>query len=170
MLLELRSQKFSFERGEVGLVPQDWEKLALLGQWVPDTLQLEHNRIADAPVDRPNRFLLILGGLSVVRKSDQHTFSVSSFIAEVNVQDRDMADGKAIIPMEPDGLYQITLFDPAEHRPLPQRRLSFSLISSTFVYETGVDTDDGGRITFLGKPTMFRIEIERDMGLTILPI
>jgi hypothetical protein len=170
MLLELRSREFSFERGEAGLVPQDWEKLALLGQWVPDTLQLEHNRIAGAPVDRPNQFLLLLGGLSVVRKSDRQTFSVPWFVEVVNVQDRDTADGTAIIPVEPDGLYQITVFDPAEHRPLAHRRLSFSLISSTFAYETGVDTDDAGRITFLGKPTMFRIEIERDMGLTILPI
>jgi hypothetical protein len=112
-----------------------------------------------------------MGGLSVVRKSDQRKFSVSSFVDIVNVQDRDLADGTAIIPLEPDGLYQITLFDSTEHRPLAHRRLSFSLMSSTsFVYETGVDTDDAGRITFLGKPTMFRIGIERDMGMTILPI
>src|SRR5712671_2052240 len=108
MLLELRSQKFSFERGGVGLIPQDWEKLALLGQYVPGTLQLEHNRIADAPVDRPGQFLLILGGLSVVRKSDQRKFSVPLFVDIVNVQDRDMANVTAIIPLEPDGLYQIT--------------------------------------------------------------
>jgi hypothetical protein len=131
VLLELRSREFSFERGEVGPIPKDWEKLALLGQWVPDTVQLEHNRIADAPVDRPNRFLLILGGVSVVRKSDQGKFSMPWFVEVAKVQDRDMADGTAIIPLGPDGLYQIILFDPAERQPLALRRQAFPLMSLT---------------------------------------
>jgi len=169
LLLELRSRKFSFERGGVGLVAPDWEE-ALLSQQVPGALKLEHNRIADAPVDRPGQFLLILGDLSVVRKSDGRTFSVPAFFEVVTLTDRDIADSTAIIPLEPDGLYQIALFDPAKHRPLAHRRLSFSLMASNFVYDAGFDTDDAGKITFLGKPTRFRIEIERDMGVTIMPI
>ena len=170
MLLELRSREFSFERGGASLIAPDWEEVALRSQQIPAVLQLEHNRIADAPIDRPGQFLLILGGLSVVRKSDERTFFVSGFVEVVSVNDHDISNGRTIIPLEPDGLYQITLFDPAEHRPLAHRRLSFSLIASNFVYNTGFDTDDAGAITFLGKPTRFRIEIERDMGLTVVPI
>jgi hypothetical protein len=170
MLLELRSRRFSFERGGVGLIPPNWEEVALVNEYIPSALQLEHNRITDAPIDRAGQFLLILGDLSVVRKSDERTFLVSAFFEVVSINDHDIAHGTTIIPLEPDGLYQITVFDPAEHRPLAHRRLSFSLMSSNFGYDTAFDTDDAGRITFLDKPTLFRIEIERDMGVTIIPI
>ena len=95
------------------------------------------------------------------------------FFALVNISQNDISNGTTIVPLEPDGVYQVTLFDPREHRPLAHRRLTLYANTATSAFGTnfGIDADDTGTITFLvGHPTLYHIEIERDVGLTILPI
>src|SRR5436190_15506689 len=108
MTLELASQAFSFERATVYLFGQDWEEAALSRDELPVALQAEQNRIEGVSIERSGQFQLILAELSVRRRSDSRAFSVPWLFALVSISEHDIANGKAVIPVEPDGIYQIT--------------------------------------------------------------
>ena len=62
--------------------------------------------------------------------------------------------------------HEVIVADSGKHEPLARRRLRFTANTATFA----VYTDDAGRVTFLGKPTLFRIETEDESGMTIVPL
>src|SRR2546428_122850 len=123
MTLEFTSRAFSFERAIVYLVGPDWEEAVLSREEIPVALHAEQNSIEGVSIERPGQFQLIMAKLSVRRRSDGRAFSVPMLFALVTISDHDIANGKAVIPIEPDGVYQITLFDSREHRPLKRRQL-----------------------------------------------
>lgn len=168
LTLEFRSREFSFERGSVWLIASDWEEGPLSRQEVPSALPLEQNRIEKAPVCRPGEFQLIFEKLSAIRRSDGRTFVVPAFLVPelVRISNYDITKGTAIIALEPDGPYQLTLFDPRDHRPLAHWPFSFSANASNF----RIDTDERGAIIFLSKPTLYRLELKKNMGMTIVPV
>src|SRR5436190_12596623 len=106
MTLEFASRAFSFERAIVYLVGPDWEEAALSRDEIPVALHAEQNSIEGVSIERPGQFQLILAELSVRRRSDGRVFSVPTLLELVSISEHDIANGKAVIPIEPDGIYQ----------------------------------------------------------------
>lgn len=178
MELVLKSQRFSFEEGDSCIVSANWEAELKQGQEAPQPVRLEKDHIRNAPVTRIGTYFLVLGGLSVIRLADRRRFFVPAFFAPeaVTITDSDLENGTALLSLEPDGPYSLTLFDTLEHRPIVNQTLSLFVDPwhglgnqpSRLATSLRVSTDDAGTVVFLDQPTLCRIKIGPGMGFTVI--
>jgi hypothetical protein len=166
MVLQLESREFFFESGQVSLIPSDWEEVAIATGQIPRPAPFEKGRVESASVERAGEFEVCLADLSLVRRSDNWAFYVPLFSVPepVKISQADVLKGTATISVKLEGPYSVTLL--RDGQPLAHQRVIVSVNTSTF----HVRTDENGRILFLCMPTLYRLQLDPGVGMTIVQV
>lgn len=163
VVLTITSEEFGIEEGQAWVIPEDWdspENLARGDPVVPDPVEVFDNQIAPITVAGPGQFVLILQVLTVHRLRDEERFYVPCFALEFELAGRDLQRGTAVVNLNSNGLFRVTLFDHMR-RPLGHQSLTLSCNLVT----VKLTTDEHGAVILLCNPTL--VEAGRDTSFSV---
>jgi len=130
-------------------------------------------------VDRAGEYQLIVGDLTVQRKSDHLSFTIAMLSRQLNITDEDLKDGNATLAIDAPSVFKVTVLDRGL-QPIPGRRLTFYADGSGGSAATpgplrigsmGVKSDENGTFYFLGNnPCNLWFHLDVETGLTIVPV
>lgn len=170
MIITLSLNEFIFEAADVYLIPLDWdEPLSRNPPAEPDLppkVFLVQNRI-EAPPLRPGEYYLWFSQLCVQRARDHQQFTVSvfSFPRIVTFDDRDLLSGEITLTSGATDVFRLSLID-RQHRPSTKRGLTVHGNN----FNLTVQLDENASAIFLGNPTEYIIELDRENSLLITPV
>ncbi len=172
MLLRLESTEFSIEHAKVRLIPTDWGSVVsdsgpLPIPSVPEEFEVLSDHIEADLSTCTSSCRLQFTELLIYRLADHQRFQVAWYLlpTEVSIHQDEIRRGMAIIPFQPGGIFRVRVFDRMK-QPLAWRRLAFFADRIT----GQLRTDEHGEFVFLGNPTIYRFDINREIGITIEPM
>lgn len=110
MLLKLLSKEFTFEKGTALAFPWGLAAEGSMDAWVNRANSEGFSSVMDdaielTGVDRAGEYQLIVGDLTVQRKSDHLSFTIAMLSRQLNITDEDLKDGNASLAIDAPSVF-----------------------------------------------------------------